>query len=557
MRKLLFFILVAILLTLSCFAQDYNGYIIRIADDTMSLLGSNISELSGASLMGDMDDSEVVELISEEFDTVKEINSDHMLVKAEDDETLEMLMEMGVVESYEKDYFLELHGYDVTQNANYDDQKWYLGCINADFAWNAGIFGDEVRVAVIDSGVYPHKDIENNLIKGKNYVNESSPDDTTDNVGHGTSVAGIIASRCNDLATVGIAFKTKVVPLKVTDSKELSMSLAVKAIYDAVDTYNCDVINMSFGDTNKSTMLEDAVMYAISRGVIAVASAGNKGNTGYMYPASFDDVISVANVCSSYLNYVQYGSGLCISSSSQRNDKIDIAAPGTGIAAISKTGSVADVSGTSFSAPMVAAVAALAKSVNPDIGQSEFQSLIKQSANSSYLTTSGQDETAWGAGLLDIEAFFKLMLAGKDCYVSDNIVIDDEVFVYITNLSDTKRIEDCTVVISERDSTGAIIKTENISKALDVSQSLEISLTELGYSSLTTVRVVVDHMPGDVNGDGEITTMDVMAILKYIAKYPDDSTIESALDVSGDGEVSTLDVMTLLRYLAGYPVDLH
>ena len=102
MRKLLFFILVAILLAFSCFAQDYNGYIVRIADDTISLLDSNISELSGASLMGDMDDSEVVELISEEFDTVKEINSDHMLVKAEDDETLEMLMEMGVVESYEK-----------------------------------------------------------------------------------------------------------------------------------------------------------------------------------------------------------------------------------------------------------------------------------------------------------------------------------------------------------------------------------------------------------------------------------------------------------------------
>lgn len=550
MRKLLFLILVATLLAVSCFAQDYNGYIVRIADDTMSLLGSNFAEFSGASLMGEMDDSEVVEQISEEFDSIKEINSEHMLVKAADDETLEMLMEMGIVESYEKDYFLELHGYDVTQNANYDDQAWYLGCINADFAWNAGIFGDEVRVAVIDSGVYPHKDIENNLIKGKNYVNESTPDDTTDNVGHGTSVAGIIASRCNDLATVGIAFKTKIVPLKVTDNKELSMSLAVQAIYDAVDVYNCDVINMSFGDTNKSATLEGAVMYAINHGVIAVASAGNHGDTGYMYPASFDDVVSVANAS-------RNGDSFLIKSTSQRNDRVDVAAPGTDITALSTSGGVTDVSGTSFSAPMVAAVASLAKSVNPNIGQSEFQSLIKQSANSTYLTTSGQDETAWGAGLLDVKAFFKLMLAGKDCYVSDNIIIDDEVFVYITNLSDTKRIEDCTVVISERDSTGAIIKTENISKALDVSQSLEISLTELGYSSLAAVRVVVDHMPGDVNGDGEITTMDVMAILKYIAKYPDDSTIESALDVSGDGEVSTLDVMTLLRYLAGYPVDLH
>ena len=58
--------------------------------------------------------------------------------------------------------------------------------------------------------------------------------------------------------------------------------------------------------------------------------------------------------------------------------------------------------------------------------------------------------------------------------------------------------------------------------------------------------------------DGAIPLLDSSDIFnQYIAKYPDDSTIESALDVSGDGEVSTLDVMTLLKYLAGYPVDLH
>ena len=76
--------------------------------------------------------------------------------------------------------------------------------------------GNEIKVGVIDSGCYLHPDLEQNVLSGRNYTSEDVTD-TTDNIGHGTYVSGIIAAECNDLYITGIAHQAKIVPLKCFD----------------------------------------------------------------------------------------------------------------------------------------------------------------------------------------------------------------------------------------------------------------------------------------------------------------------------------------------------
>lgn len=90
------------------------------------------------------------------------------------------------------------------------------------------------------------KRIKDNIIQGKNYLDETKG--TEDNVGHGTFVTGIIASN-----SYGISHKSKIIPLKCFDKNtDTYIDDIIPAIYDAVDIYKCDVINMSFGITSNS-----------------------------------------------------------------------------------------------------------------------------------------------------------------------------------------------------------------------------------------------------------------------------------------------------------------
>ena len=549
MKKIYLTLVLSVLLALGCFAGEFDGYIVTVKENTIENM-SSVSLFSGTRLLSDLDDSDVVKLISEEMDSVEEINSEHMLIKVDSMEAVQELIDLGIVESYEEDRLLYLFDYDVTLNPEYNNQKWYLDAINADFAWNAGIFGNDVKVAVIDSGVNAHDDIKRNIIPGKNYVSGFAETYTDDNSNHGTSVASIIASECNNLATVGISFKTKIVPLKVTNDSTVNTSLVLKAIYDAVNFYECDVINLSFGDTDYSTSLYNAIKEAIDNNVIVVAAAGNWGNTytGYVYPASYPEVVSVANV-------QKTSNGFSVNDTSQKNDMVDIATPGTSIYTILNSGNLGTQNGTSFSCPMVSATAALAKSVDPDITQSEFEALVKASANKSYIASSGQDSNAWGAGMLDIESLFRTMYKGEKCLVSKNIIINDEAVVYITNLSETAPLEGCTVIITEYELDGGLV-SKSIPLTLSAGQNYRLSLTDNGFSSAAQINVVCDHIPGDVNGDGEVSLRDASVIMRKLAGY-DVIAVDAALDVNGDGEFSLRDASVILRYLAGYDVVLN
>lgn len=549
MKKIIAAFFVCLMLAFSCYAAEYDGYIVKIKDNTAEQM-TDVSLFSDtAFLFSDIDDSGVVELLADELPDVSEINAEHMLVKALDEASLNELIDMGIVESYEQDIYLELFDYDVTANASYQSQKWYLDAINADYAWNSGIYGNGVKVAVVDSGVYPNEDIKNNLLTGHNYYEKDANYDHQNTYdyssnSHGTMVAGFIAAECNSLSTVGISFNAKIVPLRVTDGSTFSLSYAVSAIYDAVDDFDCDVINLSFGTTSESESMRNAINHAIEKGAIVVAASGNKGediSNPKLYPACFPEVISVANAQKS-------GDSFSIYKSSTYNEYVDIAAPGTNVISLSNsTSGTRTLTGTSFSSPIVAASAALAKSVDPTITQSAFESLIKSTANKSYIESSKQNSDKWGEGMLDIEAMIKQLFAKKEVAASEIITENDETYINLTNTNKVYPI-DSYLLIYDYDDSGKVVNAAIKSVNVGINTTVKYSLTQNGFSKNADVKVFSNYMPGDVNGDKSVNTRDASALLRYLVGKNDSAVIE-ALDFNDDDEVSLRDASAILRYL--------
>jgi len=485
---------------------EYEGYIVTLKnpEDIQQPDGALFGE---GMLFSEMTQQDFYEFIDENVDNTSAVIPEINMMKVDDEETLQQLKDAGLVQSYEPDYKMYLLGYDYTENPHFSSQ-WGHGYINSQYAWNAGVFGKDVRVAVIDSGVYPHKDLVNNLAEGYNYVDNNT--NTTDSLGHGTFVAGIIASQCNNLATVGLAHRATIVPLKVTDAGTFAMSNAIKAMKDAVDLYDCDVINMSLGTTVSSSELQSALSYVIGRdgGAILVAAAGNGHNNDYecyIYPAAYDSAISVANAQVS-------GDTLVIKSTSTHNDKVDIAAPGTSVYSLDNSESgVASGSGTSFACPYVAAAAALVKSVMPSINQAQFNVALQYSANTKYITET-QGKNYWGNGLLDVKALVEFVLKVQygDFYLSaaDEQEYGDNTSVYLTNLtSGTKKFGNVVIYNYITNETGMsrLNAIKFVPAVLNSGESMEISFNDLGMFGEVKYSMLSDNLKPLINPVREVT----------------------------------------------------
>ncbi|MBP3580162.1 MAG: S8 family serine peptidase [Clostridia bacterium] len=494
MRRLSYLLSIIVIINImTAFVFAYGETQTAVVDDMDSQSGryivtlkSSVGDSKGdirlfgeASLFDDMTDEELTKYVDENIDSATALIPEINMVRIDDEQTLKTLIEAGVVEKYEPDHIMYLMGYDYTKNPHFSKQ-WSHDYINSSFAWDAGIFANEVRVAVIDSGVFAHDDLVNNLAEGYSYVDED-PKNYTDTYGHGTFVAGIIAAQCNDTGIVGLAHRATIVPLKVTNGKSLYMADAIQAMKDAVDKFDCDVINMSFGTEKPSDQLQNALTHVISKGAIIVSSSGNSSDETYMYPASYDEIVSVANA-------EKTDETLVIRSTSTHNDKVDIAAPGTNVYSlgVQSTTSVGFGSGTSYSCPFVSAAAALTKSIMPEINQAQFQYLVKLTANPEYITET-QGANYWGAGLLDIEELLKQVLKMKhgEFYLSppDDQDFGDNTSVYLTNLTAAEK-DFGTFVSYNYVYNEAGIKRLNkfisLPLVLQSYESKEISLTSLG-----------------------------------------------------------------------------
>lgn len=226
--------------------------------------------------------------------------------------------------------------------------------------------GSGIKVAVIDSGIDVHNDLNTNgWIDFSDTVKGYKP---VDNSGHGTEVAGIIAARNNGIGTIGIAYDAEIYSVKILDSSNRSkVSSVIKAIEWCINN-DIDVINMSFGLNEDSGILHEYIKKAADNDITIVAAAGN--NNQVQYPAKYDEVISVGGI----------DKDLNIASYSPNGNCVDVFAPSEMAQTTGYVGTYAISNGTSIAAAHVTGIVASLKSKNSSLTCNHIKKILSESA---------------------------------------------------------------------------------------------------------------------------------------------------------------------------------
>lgn len=257
-------------------------------------------------------------------------------------------------------------------------------------AWNNGITGKGRVIAVIDTGVDPtHPDLLGKVLPGFNpdYAREGGdPHDTDDFHDHGTHVAATAAGRKNvdsgERMTIGIAYDALVLPLRVFNPTETGYTSSTYGIAYALivaadpalaglDVPRADVANMSLGGPVYSQAIQDAVNFAVDRGVVVVASMGNSSNQEVSYPAAYQRVVAVAatNARDEVTDFSTTG------------PHTSVGAPGEFVFA-AVPGGWAWMSGTSMAAPHVSGAVALMREQNSSVTPAQIKDVLQRTADS-------------------------------------------------------------------------------------------------------------------------------------------------------------------------------
>lgn len=227
---------------------------------------------------------------------------------------------------------------------------WEISKFNISDLWSLSS-GEGIVVGVIDTGcdLY-HKDLKNNLVQGKNFIDKKDP---MDDNGHGTHVSGTIAAENNGLGMVGVAPKAKIMPLKALNGSGGGNDKSIsEAIVFGVD-HGCNFLCMSLGSPFKSEKIYSAIRYATKKGCIIFCAAGNAGeNKPIMYPAKFNEVIAVGAIDQN-LNRTSF---TCV------GDELDFLSPGHNIFSCMPDNNYAMMSGTSMATPYAVGCACLIQS---------------------------------------------------------------------------------------------------------------------------------------------------------------------------------------------------
>ena len=226
--------------------------------------------------------------------------------------------------------------------------SWSLSKVRAPTAWRLTSGAAETVVAVLDTGVdRTHADLQGAFVDGWDAVNEDA--DPSDDHGHGTLVAGVIAARANNgIGGVGACPRCSVMPVKVIGANGAGSAADIaEGIVWAAD-HGADVVNMSFALSGPDDGVAQAIAHAQGRGTLVVAAAGNAGTGETTYPAAYPGVVSVAATDPADARYAwsNYGSW------------VRVAAPGCSVGTAAG-GAYADFCGTSSSTALVSGVAGL------------------------------------------------------------------------------------------------------------------------------------------------------------------------------------------------------
>jgi len=319
-------------------------------------------------------------------------------------EVARRLQNTGRFEEVLFNVFMKVDG--IPNDPQYTNQ-WNLGKVSMAGAWDITTGSSNIIVAVIDVGAdYNHEDLQANRWSGIGYDfydNDSNPY-PSDSARHGTAVAGILGAVTNNsLGVAGVAGGwggvggIRIMHLDAgwrdaNGDEWIGLSASAQAI-DSAAAWGTRVISMSFGSLSGYSAWESAINRAVDNyGVVCVASSGNYRSgqsTAVRYPAAYGNVIAVgATVQNDNRKELNDGSGenwwgSCYGS------QLDVMAPGifvwttdiTGSSGYS-TGNYYDrFNGTSASAPHVAGLAGLIRSVNPSLTWQQVRDILRNSAD--------------------------------------------------------------------------------------------------------------------------------------------------------------------------------
>ncbi|WP_433719571.1 S8 family serine peptidase [Actinoplanes sp. CA-051413] len=261
---------------------------------------------------------------------------------------------------------------DVTPNDPAFVDQWGATRTAQPAAWSRST-GSGITVAVVDSGVSPISELAGRLLPGYDFVNDDS--DATDVNGHGTQAASVIAAKGNNATGIaGVCWDCKILPVRVLDGNGSGYSDDVAAGITYAADRGAQVINLSLGGPDYSQLTENAVNYAVAKGAVVIASAGNSGVSARSYPAGHPNAIAVAGSTSADGRYSWSNYGTVA------DPWVDVAAPGRNIAQ-GMNGGLYWFEGTSSAGPVVAGIAALARAAAPAATVAQIRAAIESGAD--------------------------------------------------------------------------------------------------------------------------------------------------------------------------------
>lgn len=327
-----------------------------------------------------------------------------------------------------------------------------------------------------------------------------------------TLCSGIIAAVDNQIGVIGIAPECKIIQYKVlNDQGSGNYSWIASAIKRAADvnlgsTYNSyhRIISLSLGGSSSVKIVEDAVKYAIDKGCIIVAAAGNsyyKGVDNVNFPASIEDVIAVASI-DKYEKPSEFSSG---------GKLVDVAAPGSGIYSTYLNNGYGLFDGTSFSCPYVAGSIALLLTGKLKIsGQKQVSDYLKKYAKDIF--DKGSDVRT-GAGSIILPNYFNNQEEVPETPVED---IEPIKFIYSKQFNIAYRTNKIRGVTINLDCEISVKSTESFDKVYDSTiKYLDAVLNPLDDNLILSRK---DTLMPKLNGEKYIILQRDEANLRSIAE---------------------------------------
>ena len=312
--------------------------------------------------------------------------------------------------------------------------------------------GDGITIAVLDTGIARsqgsiHTELTGKVLDEIDYANDDY--DASDDNGHGTHCAGVIAAKDNDIGIIGVAPESSLLIAKIADEHGyFYVQDLIDGIYWAT-VNGANIISMSLSVSDDFPALHTAITYAYQSGVILVASSGNENQDEINYPSRYQEIISVGSISEDHTRSDDwiYGQG------SNYGPNLDLVAPGNNIYSSYLENGYETMNGTSMACPHVAGLCALILEAQPLLTPSQAKDVLRMTATD--LGSEGKDDE-YGYGevnatkAIDAAELYFTDTDGDDLsdayekyyYYTDRFDPDtdgdelsdyDEIFVYLTD----------------------------------------------------------------------------------------------------------------------------